>query len=145
MKINKGSRGAIIDDEFDAKWESWVDEAAKWAPFFETVADMKSFEIPALLEQSDLATSTDVADAHSLKRSAEGKAVQTPRAFSADQQSVALLALGFGKGTKGELSVPCGKDGSNLRGRIQPSASFAVRERPPCSERTGLPFEKEHV
>jgi hypothetical protein len=95
-----------IEDEFDAKWEGWIDQDTKWAPFFEAVADIKSFEIPALLEQFKFVTGADVAEAQTLKRSAEGKAVQIPRVFSAQQHDVTLLALGFGKGTKGELSVP---------------------------------------
>lgn len=95
-----------IEDEFDASWESWIDHAKDWAPFFEAVAEIKVFDVPSQLEQLKLVTSAEIADANVLKRSAEGKAVQSPRVFAPDHQSVALLALGFSKGAKAELCVP---------------------------------------
>jgi hypothetical protein len=95
-----------IEDAFDEKWESWVDHAKDWAPFFEAVADVKTFDVPTLLEQFKLVTNADVAEAQSFRRSAEGKAVQSQGVFSADEHSATLLALGFAKGAKGELCVP---------------------------------------
>jgi len=82
-----------IEDEFDAKWESWIDHAKDWAPFFEAGAKLQSFDVAAVLEQFKLMTSADISEAGALKRSAEGKAVQTPHVFASDQQSVMLLAL----------------------------------------------------
>lgn len=98
-----------IEDSFDAMWEQWIDRAEDWAQFFLSVAEIKNFDVPALLQQFELATSAAVAEASALRRSAEGKAVQSPRPFSSDQPGATLLALGFAKGAIGDLCVPYAK------------------------------------
>jgi len=98
-----------IEDSFDAMWEQWFDRAADWVQFFQVVAEITNFDVPALLQQFKLATSADVAEASALKRSMEGPAVQSPAPFSSDQPGATLLAVGFAKGAKGELCVPYAK------------------------------------
>ena len=95
-----------IEDEFDARWERWVDAAQEWAPFFEELAATKAFDVAGLLKQLGLVNEVDVANAAKLKTSAEGKAVRVQGPFQPDRSTLALMALAFTKSDKGSLAVP---------------------------------------
>jgi hypothetical protein len=95
-----------IEEAFDARWEGWLDDAASWAPFFESVAALKSFDVADALNGQSLIDQPDVAAAAKLKVSDGGKGVVVPGPFDPERKSVALLALGFGRGAKGDLLVP---------------------------------------
>lgn len=96
-----------IEEEFDARWEHWLDNAQDWEPLFQSLES-----IPAGKTFSDILG--DIAHlppavaqaATTIRRSAEGRAVALPRAFDADDNSIGLLAAGFTKAQPGELLVP---------------------------------------
>lgn len=94
------------EEEFDARWEQWLDDASSWAPFFEKLEAITGTDLAAVLRQFGLAGERDVEALGKLKRSAEGKAVQLPGTFSGSDEDVTLLALGFARGEPGSLSVP---------------------------------------
>jgi hypothetical protein len=100
-----------IEEEFDARWEQWLDHASDWEPFFEKLAALPSGDLVAALRGFDVVTETEVAAYGRLKRSAEGRAVPLPGLFSGAEEEVALLALGFARGEPGALAVPYARRG----------------------------------
>jgi hypothetical protein len=95
-----------IEEEFDARWEVWLDNSGDWDEFFKGIEIMQGTDLVSILREMNLVADTDV-DAYSrLRRSPEGRSVQLPGTFGATDAYVALLALGFAKGDPGALTVP---------------------------------------
>jgi len=97
------------EEEFDARWEQWLDNAADWAPFFEKLETIPGTDLAALLRSFELVGDRDLEAYAKLRRSAEGRAVPLPGMYSGTDADVALLALGFARGEPGEpggLAVP---------------------------------------
>ncbi|SBW20200.1 hypothetical protein FDG2_1620 [Candidatus Protofrankia californiensis] len=97
---------AAVEEEFEARWEHWLDNAEAWLPFFEQLEHPGGGSLSELLASRGLVSGDDVAAATRLRRSAEGRAVALPTAFSGSDGDVRLLALGFGRGEPGDLAVP---------------------------------------
>jgi hypothetical protein len=95
-----------IEEEFDVRWEHWVDNAADWTPFFEKVEGIQAGDLPSTLRGLDVVGDRDLEAYARLRRSAEGRAVPLPGVFSGTDADVALLALGFGRGEPSALAVP---------------------------------------
>jgi hypothetical protein len=95
-----------IEEEFDARWEYWLDNAAEWTLFFDSVASLGASDLPLQLTGRGLVGQGDLEDFRKLKRSAEGRSVMLPGMFSGAAHEIALLALGFGRGEAGALAVP---------------------------------------
>jgi hypothetical protein len=95
-----------IEEEFDAKWEQWLDNADGWTPFFERVEGAPPPDLAKVLRSFDLVTDKDLQTVAGLRRSAEGRAVALPGVFGESDSDVALLALGFSRGEVGSLTVP---------------------------------------
>jgi hypothetical protein len=95
-----------VEEEFDARWEHWLDHASEWQPFFEKLEAMNGADLITTLRTFDLATDRDIETYSRLKRSAEGRAVPLPQVFSGGDSEVTLLALGFARGEVGALAVP---------------------------------------
>lgn len=94
------------EEEFDARWEQWLDNAGEWTPFFEKLESIQGTDLLPVLRAFELVSHRDVEAYAKLRRSAEGKAVPLPSAFSGTDDEVALLALGFARGEPGALAVP---------------------------------------
>ncbi len=94
------------EEEFEARWEHWVDHASEWTAFYEKLETLQGGDLAGLLRSFDLVTERDVEAGAKLRRSAEGRAVPLPGLFSGTDQDVALLALGFARGEPGALAVP---------------------------------------
>lgn len=97
---------ADVEDQFDARWEHWIDHRDGWETFFRQVEGLRSADVSETLAEFDLVQTGDLERFTRLKRSAEGKAVMLPGHFDGGNDDVALLALGFGRGGVGELTVP---------------------------------------
>lgn len=95
-----------IEEEFDLKWEQWLDHAADWTPFFERIESAPPNDLAKVLRMFDLVTDTDLEAVAKLRRSAEGRTVPLPGMFHESDSDVALLALGFARGDVGALAVP---------------------------------------
>lgn len=96
----------VIEEEFDARWEPWLDQASDWTPFFEQLETLPAGDLVEVLRAFDLVGAQDVEAYARLRRSAEGRAVPLPGLFSGTDADVALLALGFARGEPGALAVP---------------------------------------
>jgi hypothetical protein len=95
-----------VEEAFDARWEEWLDSAEKWAPAFDAIAAITDFNIVSALKRLSLVDEIEVTRAGALKLAEGGKGVHIPGPFNFGRKSVAVLALGFGKGNAGELVVP---------------------------------------
>jgi len=95
-----------LEEEFDARWEGWLDRADEWAPFFQKVGDLKGTDLVACLIGLELVSTSQVEGYGRLRRSADGRAVLLPGTFSGTDDDVALLALGFARGEVGAPAVP---------------------------------------
>jgi hypothetical protein len=94
-----------IEEEFDARWEHWLDHTIDWQPFFLSLEDPQT-DLIEMLRIATLVNERDTEAFSRLRRSAEGRAVPLPGTFSATDDDVALLALGFARGDVGALAVP---------------------------------------
>lgn len=95
-----------VEAQFDAEWETWLDDATAWQPFFQQCEQASSDDLVALLRQFDCVTDEDVARHSRTRRSSEGRSVQLPGTFSATDEDIAALALGFARGEPGSPAVP---------------------------------------
>lgn len=98
-----------VEEEFDARWESWLDQASEWNAFFDRIETLGSRDLVELLRIFELVSDVELDAYGRLRRSAEGRAVPLPAAFSGTDADIALLALGFGRGELGALAVPYAK------------------------------------
>ena len=94
-----------IEEEFDARWEYWLDHAADWQLFFQSLA-VQQTDLVEMLRVAGLVDERSPEAFSRLRRSAEGRAVPLPGVFSATEDDVALLAIGFARGEPGALAVP---------------------------------------
>jgi hypothetical protein len=100
-----------IEEEFEAKWEHWLDQAAEWAPFFQALENVQERDLKVVLQSFGLITDGESQLFSRLRLSAEGRAVPLPGSFTCADQDVAMLALGFARGEPGALAVPYAKRG----------------------------------
>lgn len=95
-----------VEDEFDSRWEHWLDHADEWIPFFQKLESLQGDDLKAALESFASITDAESEMFSKLRRTAEGRAVPLPAPFAYTDQDVALLALGFARGEPGALAVP---------------------------------------
>jgi hypothetical protein len=95
-----------IEEEFDARWEQWVDDACGWMPFFERLEELQGTDLSSLLSSFDIVSERDLESYAKLRRSAQGRAVPLPAVFSGTDAEVALLALGFARSEIGVPAIP---------------------------------------
>ena len=95
-----------VEEEFDARWEHWLDNAHDWTSFFEKLESLQGNNLTAILRTFEMVSDQDLEGYAKLRRSAEGRAVPLPGLFSGTDSDVALLALGFARGEPNALAVP---------------------------------------
>lgn len=95
-----------VEEEFDARWEHWLDNASEWTAFFEKLETLSGTDLTSILRSFGVVSERDLEAYARLRRSAERRAVPLPGVFSGADEDVALLALGFARGEPGELAVP---------------------------------------
>jgi hypothetical protein len=95
-----------IEEEFDARWEHWLDHAADWTPFFQRLESLPGADLHEALRAFELVDDRHAGALSKLQRSAEGRAVALPGVFAASDDHVTLLALAFARGEVGALAVP---------------------------------------
>jgi hypothetical protein len=96
----------LIEEEFDARWEHWLDHAADWVPFFENLAAIEGKDLVAALRDLAAVNDAELEKYSKLRRSVEGRAVELPKSLADPNEVLALLALGFARGEPGEPAVP---------------------------------------
>lgn len=103
----------IIEEEFEARWEHWLDVAGEWSSFFESLETIPGSDLMANLRSFELLSDSDVEDYGRLRRSAEGRAVPLSGVFANKESDISLLAAGFARGELGALAVPYIRLGTN--------------------------------
>ncbi len=101
-----------IEEEFDARWEHWLDNAQEWIPSFQRLEGLQTSDLVEALASFEIVNDQDIERLAKLRRSAEGRAVPLPGIFSGTDDDVALLALGFARGEPGSLAVPYARRGA---------------------------------
>lgn len=96
----------VLEEEFDARWEHWLDHAEEWSDFFSRLKTLPEGALSDVLLAFGLASEPGLVACSRLKRSAEGRALPLPGTFQADDATLTLLALGFSHGEQGALTVP---------------------------------------
>jgi hypothetical protein len=96
---------ALIEDQFDERWQHWLEHIDEWSPFFKRLEDIPG-NLFMFLMGENLLTPALLEQAEKLRRSVEGKAVPIPGAHSPSDDIVTLLAAGFAKGEPGKPAIP---------------------------------------
>jgi hypothetical protein len=60
-----------VEEEFDGRWERWLDAAESWVPFFDSVAALKDFDLANVLKDFSLVNEAE-ADASAKLKVADG-------------------------------------------------------------------------
>ena len=97
---------AEIEDEFEERWQGWLDEGEKWAPFFEQLAAVADADLLGLLQRFELIAPSQLEAVSKLRRSAENRAVPLPGTHHTSDEIVTLLAAGFFRGEPGSPAIP---------------------------------------
>jgi hypothetical protein len=100
-----------IEEQFDARWEHWLDRAGEWTPVFERLQKLPAGGLETVLSAEGLVGADEIEAYGRLRRSAEGRAVPLPGLFAGTNPEIALLALGFARGEVGSLAVPYARKG----------------------------------
>ena len=95
-----------IEEEFEVRWEHWLDHAAEWEPFFNRLALIDGKDLVASLREFAALDRSELDRSGRLRRTAEGRAVPLPKPFRGTNDDIALLALGFSQGEPGAPAVP---------------------------------------
>ena len=97
---------AEIEDQFDERWQDWLDEGDQWAPVFETLSETEPGDLLRMLEAFDLIDQRQVEAVGKLRRSAEGRSVPLAGTHHPDDDVITLLAAGFARGETGSPAIP---------------------------------------
>lgn len=100
-----------LEEEFEAHWEHWLDQANDWVPFFNEIEDLKEPDLKKALQKFTLITDSEIDQLSKLRRSAEGRAVPLPLPFKGTDQDIGMLAIGFARGEPGALAIPYAQRG----------------------------------
>ena len=98
---------ARLEEEFDARWEHWLDHAATWEAFFQKMEGLNTNnDLLGSLRALEGISDHETEMATRLRRSAEGRAVLVPGEFTGSDADIVQLALGFARGEVAALAVP---------------------------------------
>jgi hypothetical protein len=101
-----------IEEDFDSRWERWLDQANEWRQFFTKLESLQTSDLGGALRSFDVVTDHELELSSRLRRSDGGRAVPISEPFSGTNQDIALLALGFACGETGSLVVPYTRRGN---------------------------------
>ena len=97
---------ATLEEEFDARWEYWLDNGTDWEPFFAGVEMPAAAPLADWLRKLGLLSQEGSEAISKLKRTAEGRAVAVPPQPNVSDSMIEILAAAFTKGEPGALAVP---------------------------------------
>lgn len=95
-----------IEEQFEARWELWLDHASDWTRFFERIESGPPSDLAKVLRAFELVTDRDLEALAKLRTGAGGRAIPLPGTFNGSDADIALLALGFSRSEVGSLAVP---------------------------------------
>jgi hypothetical protein len=95
-----------IEQEFDLRWEQWLENASDWAGYFVKLESFQDNDLAAILSSMGVITHHALERYSGIRRTSDDRAIALPGVFSEDDNCTALLALGFARNEVGSLSVP---------------------------------------
>jgi hypothetical protein len=102
---------AILEDQFDARWATWLEEREEWVSVFEMLQPAPT-DLLDTMKAFGLIDAQGINAASTLRRSAEGRAVALPGVHNVSDELMTQLAAGFARGELGRLAVPYARLGS---------------------------------
>lgn len=96
---------APVEDQFDARWASWLEQRDAWIDFFRAIESVPT-DLHAAMRSHGLLTEAQAEAASRLRRSAEMRSVPLPGFQALSDDMLTLLAAGFSRGEPGKLAVP---------------------------------------
>lgn len=97
---------ADVEDQFEERWQDWLDEGDQWQPVFEKLSDTESGDLLRMLEAFGLTDGNHLEAVAKLRRSAEGRSVPLSGTYRPDNDVITLLAAGFARGEPGSPAIP---------------------------------------
>jgi hypothetical protein len=97
---------AELEDAFEERWQTWLDEGERWAPVFESIAAMQGGDLIDTMTGLQLLSPVQREAVGKLRRSAEGRSVPLPGTHATSDELVTLLAAGFARGKVGSPAIP---------------------------------------
>lgn len=98
-----------LEEEFDLRWEKWLDNPSPWIDTFRKLETMPVGDLISILKGFDLVDDSGMKAYSRLKISMAGNTILLPEVFSETDGDVTLLAMAFAKGTEGSLAIPYAK------------------------------------
>jgi hypothetical protein len=95
-----------IEDQFEERWQTWLDAAERWRPFFQELAGLQGDDLLQALRAFALVSQAQLDAVSKLHRSAEGRAVPLPGTHKPNDDVLTLLAAGFARGEPGNPAIP---------------------------------------
>lgn len=95
-----------IEDAFEERWQTWLDDRDRWVPVFESLAAMQAGDLVETMTGLDLLLPAHRKTVAKLRRSAEGRSVPLPGTHAASDEIITLLAAGFARGEVGNPAIP---------------------------------------
>jgi hypothetical protein len=96
----------LIEDQFEARWEHWLDNAADWTDFFQYLETLPENDLSAALRAVGAVAEADLDAFARLPRPEGIRALALLNPFSGTNEDIALFAVGFAQGGPGSLVVP---------------------------------------
>jgi hypothetical protein len=100
---------AELEDQFDARWEHWLDDLESWEELFKSLESLPKDDLLECLRRFELIGDEQKEPLTKLRRSAEKLAVPVPGVRELDDQALTLLAAGFFRGEVGKPAIPYAK------------------------------------
>jgi hypothetical protein len=72
----------LIEDQFEARWEHWLDNAADWNDFFQRLESMPESDLSAALKVEGAVTEAHLEAFKRIPRSGDARALALPNPFS---------------------------------------------------------------
>ena len=89
---------AEVEDQFDSRWQSWLERREKWQSFFRRLEAIQTDDLFDPLKELGLIGPDQLERVSRLRRSTEGRSVLLPGTHQPCDETVTLLAAGFARG-----------------------------------------------
>ena len=127
----------MLEEEFEARWELWLDRAGEWTPVFERLQNLPTGGLEALLSAEGLVGADEFEAYGRLRRSAEGRAVPLPGVFAGTDADVAAVQYGLSESAATRGPSTTSANATIPRRSSAPRAFHTIARSPTL---IGLPF-----
>ena len=97
---------AEIEDQFDSRWQSWLEKGEEWASVFSWLEAIQSDDLLDPLKELGLLDPDQLERVARLRRSAEGRSVPLAGTHQPCDETLTLLAAGFARGKVAKPAIP---------------------------------------